>query len=94
MKFYFLGEALYAELDQETVNDPAYQNAAYTGTEAGPDFQLASVSVGDYYSHLSDRTYETVCLPDKDTGWKDPEYSPRVKRYKQKKPVTVPSDYI
>lgn len=92
------GEALYAELDQETGNDPAYQNAAYTGTEGNSDFQLSSVSSGPYYSQLSDpltnRTYETVCLPEKDASWEDLQYSPRVKRYKTKKPITVPSDYI
>lgn len=87
-------EALYAELDQETANDPAYQNAAYTGTDTNPDFQTVSLSSGSYYSHLTDRTYETVCLPGKENSWENLKYSPRVKRYKTKKTVTVPSDYI
>ncbi|XP_021936848.1 uncharacterized protein LOC110838190 isoform X3 [Zootermopsis nevadensis] len=64
-----VGEALYAELDRELSNSPAYQNTAYNGSDTDPDAPPSSSSAPSsaYYSDLScatgpDRTYEAVGL--------------------------------
>ncbi|XP_067012118.2 uncharacterized protein [Anabrus simplex] len=60
-----VGEALYAELDRESTNSPAYQNTAYNGSDTEQDLPISSAPSSAYYSDLScatapDRTYEAV----------------------------------
>ncbi|KAF7265292.1 hypothetical protein GWI33_021282 [Rhynchophorus ferrugineus] len=104
---YNVEEALYAELDRETSdnedrgsNSPAYQNSAYTDTDA----PASSAPSSAYYSDLSvttmpERAYEVVglsTLPSWDSGGHNADVRrPTVRLAVISENVgTVPSDYV
>jgi hypothetical protein len=103
-----VGEALYAELDRELSNSPAYQNAAYNGSDTDPDAPASSAPSSAYYSDLScatgpDRTYEAVGLTlgtanPSSSNWDGGDIAlrrhpmPRLSAITET--ITVPSDYV
>lgn len=104
-----VGEALYAELDRELSDSPAYQNTAYNGSDTEPDAPASSSAPSSaYYSDLScatgpDRTYEAVGLtlgtanPSNNT-WDAGDIAlrrhPMSRLAAITETITVPSDYV
>ncbi|KAL0279747.1 UNVERIFIED_CONTAM: hypothetical protein PYX00_001241 [Menopon gallinae] len=93
------GEALYAELDRDSSNSPAYQNTAYTGSDVDPDCPPSSAPSSAYYSDLScatsDRTYEAVGPPDSgNTFWDSRRLPLQLRLSSINETITVPSDYV
>ena len=103
-----VGEALYAELDRELSNSPAYQNAAYNGSDTDPDAPASSAPSSAYYSDLScatgpDRTYEAVGLTlgtanPSSSNWDGGDIAfrrhPMSRLSAITETITVPSDYV
>lgn len=104
-----VGEALYAELDRELSNSPAYQNTAYNGSDTDPDAPASSSAPSSaYYSDLScatgpDRTYEAVGLGQgagtpSSSNWDGGDIALRRQPMSRlaaiTETITVPSDYV
>lgn len=103
-----VGEALYAELDRELSNSPAYQNTAYNGSDTDPDAPASSAPSSAYYSDLScatgpDRTYEAVGLglgtgTSSSSSWDGGDIALRRQPMSRlaaiTETITVPSDYV
>lgn len=104
-----VGEALYAELDRELSDSPAYQNTAYNGSDTDPDAPASSSAPSSaYYSDLScatgpDRTYEAVGLSlatanSSNNTWEAGDIAlrrnPMSRLAAITETITVPSDYV